>query len=576
LLTTLRKKEIPNASAILDDKRTSVVAVQGLVPPGAKRGDYFDVLVSALPQTQTTSLSGGDLWEVELGIGGVTEPANFVKTRAAARGPIYINPLADNALTVDRDAIVRQGVVLGGGVVTEERPIELALRQPSWTRSRQIADRINMRFPHEKATDVFNTAMPQTDEIIQLSIPERYRYRRDEFLSLVEHTFVQGGLDFEPNKAAELGRELEASPQFAGSIEQAWFTLGRTALPVIREYYSSDKMYIQLTALAAGAKLQDGRTIDWLRPMAKSKDENLRRRAAELLVELPRSLLAVQTLHELLDDDVTAVRIAAYEALARVNDPIIGRVFIIDGKNLKFILDLVPSTKSMIYATHTIAPRIVVFNPMTGFRGNVVGTLMNNHLMVRTAGPHDLATVYYQAPGKLTGETIDVAPTVANIIRLMGHKPTSKNPERGFNLSYSEVVGAIYQLKQQGFIEASMEVRLNGLARVIANAQEKATARPELAEVQPELSNEEYVPPVADSGDESEVVAVEEGTPADGGSVEAGMADGATDFGPDLIEPEPTVIPRDDKVEPLKPMRDNEDSRSSDGGGIDFSGSVVQ
>lgn len=568
LLTELRKRRIANASAILNDKRTSVVAIQGLIPPGALRGTRFDVLVSALPQTQTTSLTGGDLWESELGIGGTVQASTYVKTRAAARGPIYINPMSDNVLNVDRDAVLRQGIVLGGGAATEERRIEIALRQPSWTQSRRIADRINMRFAHENATDVFNTAMPETDEIIKLNIPERFRHRRNEFLGLVAHTFVQSAVDFEPAKAAQLGRELERSPQFASSIEQAWFTLGRTALPTIREYYGHEKMYVRLAALAAGAKLEDGRTVEWLTQLAKSPDVNLRRRAAELLVELPRSLLAVKSLHELLDDEDTTVRIVAYESLARVSDPILGRVAITNGRDLKFVLDLVPSKHSLIYATHSMMPRLVIFNPMAGFRPNVVGSLMGNRLMVRSSGIHDMATVYYQAPHKVTGETIDIAPTIANLVRLMGHKTTSRNPERGLDMSYSEVLGALYQLKQQGFIEADLEIRLNGLARTIAKAQETASVRPEIAEVQPTLSDEEYIPP---ADDQPELLSVPEAALNPGGAMNEGddMVDGAGTSEPDLVEPELLVMP-EAEVEPEPAIRDNSGPEPPSDG-IDFS-----
>src|SRR5689334_13029274 len=51
---------------VLHDKRVAIVQVTGLLPPGVRQGQTFDVYVSCLPNNQTTSLAGGKLWEVEL------------------------------------------------------------------------------------------------------------------------------------------------------------------------------------------------------------------------------------------------------------------------------------------------------------------------------------------------------------------------------------------------------------------------------------------------------------------------------------------------------------------------------
>ena len=49
-------------SRILADKRFALVRVDGYLPPGIRAGEYFDVEVSALPESSTTSLARGDLY----------------------------------------------------------------------------------------------------------------------------------------------------------------------------------------------------------------------------------------------------------------------------------------------------------------------------------------------------------------------------------------------------------------------------------------------------------------------------------------------------------------------------------
>ncbi|MCK4602537.1 MAG: flagellar basal body P-ring protein FlgI, partial [Phycisphaerae bacterium] len=51
---------------VLSDLDTAVVSVHGVVPASAPVGTRFDVSLSALPQTQTTSLDGGVLIPTEM------------------------------------------------------------------------------------------------------------------------------------------------------------------------------------------------------------------------------------------------------------------------------------------------------------------------------------------------------------------------------------------------------------------------------------------------------------------------------------------------------------------------------
>ena len=483
---------IPSAgitpAQMLASRNTAVVAVQGLIPPGATKGSRFDVLMSSLPQTQTTSLEGGRLWTVDLSVGGAGSSTRFGHKLAEASGPAYINPL-DRQTPQERSLqLRRQAVALSGGMATTSRKMELVLNQPSWQRSRLIADRINERFP-KAPSDRRNTAVAVDDSYIRLNVPRRYRERSDELLELITHLFVQRGAGFEQTKAQQLADLLVAEPRYALRITRAWVAMGKTVLPVVRRYYSHDRMEVRLAVLEAGARLEDEKVVEQLIQIAGQSDVDLRQRVGELLVFLPRSLRGARMLYLLLDDRDLDVRLAAYESLAFINDPVINRQ-VIDGPEpdrFKFVLDVVPAKAPLVYVAQRHAPRVVVFGPALGFRSPFLAKLWDNRLMLRSADLSGPVNVFYQRPGQAEGRTFVVPARLSELVYLLAHKPTIRSPLDGLDLSYGQVVGVVHRLCKEGAIPSEIHFQINPIASAIAQAQadESQGARPETGAVTP-------------------------------------------------------------------------------------------
>src|SRR5437762_9445 len=82
------------AEEMLRDPRVAIVRIDGYLPPGARKGDRFDVQVSALEGSNTMSLARGSLWQMELKKNGANTlaPAYEMETPAVATGPIFVNP----------------------------------------------------------------------------------------------------------------------------------------------------------------------------------------------------------------------------------------------------------------------------------------------------------------------------------------------------------------------------------------------------------------------------------------------------------------------------------------------------
>ena len=57
----LKKQEISNINELFSSKTTSLVNLQAVIPPGAKKGEPIDIFVSVPEGCRTTSLRGGKL-----------------------------------------------------------------------------------------------------------------------------------------------------------------------------------------------------------------------------------------------------------------------------------------------------------------------------------------------------------------------------------------------------------------------------------------------------------------------------------------------------------------------------------
>jgi hypothetical protein len=428
-----------------------------------------------------------------LGILGSNRQMKFTKPLAMAEGPVYINPIADWADDKVKLDQRRKAVILSGGVVEEDRRIELVLNQPSYTRAIDIADRINERFP-AAPRDRQPTAQAKSDLIVRINVPSQFRDDPPRLLALISNLFIQRAEGFELAQAQTLGDVLVANPDNASDIALAWQALGQTIRPVLRNYYDHADTAVRLTALEAGAGLGDELTTDHLSELAQHREPAVRQRVAAALVHLPSSLRGNRTLRSLLDDADTTVRIAAYESLVTVGDPLIRRIPIHEdhGERLKFFLDLVPADKPLVYVTQSKMPTLAIFDPDEPFTTPLLARVWDNHLILKCESPDAPATVMYQAPGQIKFQTFHIAPTLANLAFLLAREPNNDlvplasaatqgasggdgggaaasgdaavNRTQGLALSYSQVVNAAYNLCEAGKLPAPIIVQQSPIA----------------------------------------------------------------------------------------------------------------
>src|SRR5690606_36188719 len=94
MINQMLKRGLKRPEALLISERVAIVRADGIVPPGIRVGEHFDVQVSALPQSHTASLAGGRLYQTDLAINGANElsPGNPVEVMARTQGEVFVNP----------------------------------------------------------------------------------------------------------------------------------------------------------------------------------------------------------------------------------------------------------------------------------------------------------------------------------------------------------------------------------------------------------------------------------------------------------------------------------------------------
>lgn len=472
---------------VLASDTTAVVLVEGILPPGAVKGARFDVRVSALPQTQTTSLVGGRLYTTDLSVQG-RFPGRSGLPRASAHGDVFTNPFVEDAGEgrFSGPADPRSGRVLGGGVVQKDTLMALSLRQPSYPRSRMIEQRINGRFPQDPQ-DPQPMAVAKSDELIQINVLDRFRDDPQRMLELVSSLFVNPTEKFNRLKANELIDILDQpdNQQHAAKVALAWEAMGPIVLPILRPAYEHENPVVRFAALEAGARLGDRHAAEPLRTLAVTGDTGERDRATALLGlllrENPDDTTILRTLREQLEDEDAFVRFAAFDALTRIDDvTTVTRRF-----GDRFELAMVRSSQPMIYVTRRDASRIVVFNQMLGFETPLLFTHDDNRLMIRLkpqAPEGERLAVRYRPLGESRGRTYNIPATVGNLVYLLANQPTRRNPSPGFGLRYSRIVAILQAMTEAGHIDAPFVLQPTDLIQRLASRRQgggPALGRPE-------------------------------------------------------------------------------------------------
>ncbi|MEO0482332.1 MAG: flagellar basal body P-ring protein FlgI [Planctomycetota bacterium] len=511
---------------LLRDPNTAVVLVQAVVPPGAPQGMTFDVYVRAL---NATSIEGGRLWTTELRIGPPAVFGGYQTIQLAeARGEIFVNPFVEPGVETRGTAAV-VGRVLDGGVIVDPLEMLISLDTPSHARARSVTAAINSRFP-ESTGDRGPIARGRDDESVALRMPAAYRERPVDFLKLVEHLHINAS--FPSELARRYAAALREQPELAEELSWALQAVGEPSVPFLRDLYDAPEIAPRLAALDAGVRLGDARATRYLMSIAGDRESAVRGEAIRLLGEARGGPEIDLALKDLLGESELTVRVPAYEALAaRAERATMGRLVraasqdprtrranitlaevrarvraeLRGSENLqgisrravegKFVMDVVPYGPPMIYVTQQGLPRIVLFGSNLQLtRGAFVDAWSDRLMLDSESSAADEVRLFYRdyRTGRATTQTLP--PQVDTLVRYLAHNPTPERPTAGprlgpgLSLTYSEVVGALYAIYEDGGVNASFATERDRLLADLLDA-----GRAQFVEDRPESADDEEI-----------------------------------------------------------------------------------
>lgn len=466
----------------------AVVIVEAQVPPGAPEGATFDVSVRTIPGSSVTSLEGGTLWSTDLRLGPATTFGGY-KTRriAVARGPIFINPFTEAGSPDDTGVSRTVGRVLGGAEVNDPLKLELVLDSDSHARARSVVAAVNGRFPRAPG-ELGQTARGRGAEragasndesgarqSVAISVPREYRERASEFLQLLRYTRV------DPSYPEEFARRyveaLKVTPGMSEELGWCLKALGKSALPFLAPLYDYPEMLPRMTALDAGAFLGDARTGPHLIQMARTGTPAIKTRAIRLMSKLQSNPQINLAMREFVNAPELDVRIAAWEGLSNLGDPaVLAQEVGSDTLQPKFTLETVAAREPMVYVTQQGKPKIVVFGDRGGKQGDSAGlrvskpilvSAWSDRFMLAADSPEAELRVRYMSMRSSGSTPVQGKPPedLTGFIEFLAHRPTPEDPAPGLDMTFSEVVGVVYEMTRQ-----------KGLAAVFATEQDRLRA----------------------------------------------------------------------------------------------------
>lgn len=446
--------------AVLNDPQFAIVRVDGYLAPGARKGQTFDIFVSALPESRTTSLAHGELYETDLAVGGAEVGGANINRVAIGAGPIFVNPaytLAGNEISKQGKTSLRYGVVMDGGIVSVDRAIGLRIREPEKSLSEHIADRINDRF--QGVGDMMShggrnwgqniVAVAQDEGRVNFYVPARYRGDWEHFSGVVMHLYMRGDPAFALLKGRELAAEAVKPDAPLQDITYAWEALGPVALPTILPLMSDTHPDVAFAAARAAAFLDDPSSLTALMQIAQDPRSSFQVSAVNTLAALPPTEQINEMLRQLLNMPNAQVRIAAYQALAHNKDPYIFTRVIKD----RFVLDIVPCEgPTMIYASRTGIPRIAIIGQRVNISTPIMFSALDGRLTIASVPKSNDLSIYYRgAVLTNSGQTVS-EPELAELIARLGGEGLQQDNARPLDFSYAEILAVLQDLADKRYL----------------------------------------------------------------------------------------------------------------------------
>ncbi len=423
---------------LISSQDTAVVRLEAVMQTTWSKARHFDVRVTALPGTQTTSLEHGWLYRAELKARGTFGMAT--KVLADVEGPVFIDKI--NAGAAEK----KVGYVLAGGQVLDEHKISLEMQAQNHRLTSRVRNRLNERFGH-------GTARAASSTRIELTVPAKYKGREQRFIGIVRATYLDQTPEITNERVMAFVREL-AVAQDKQASEIALEAIGNEAVAKLTVLLSSSDEQVRFSAARCMLRLGGQRGLDVLSRMANDTDSAYRVQALQAIADAAGRAEAAGIARRLLVDPDFEVRFAAYEQLRELGDVGVTRRLI--GRNF-FLEQVAQGKEKVVFASRSGQPRIVLFGAPIVCRDGVFVQSADGDIIVSAPAGQGYVLLIRKHPRR-PGATVQLRSSfdLADVIRTLCDEPLGKDEEapRGLGVSYAEVMALLKQMCDRQAIQA--------------------------------------------------------------------------------------------------------------------------
>lgn len=435
ILTQLPERKV-NVEKLINNPDTAVVLVEGILPTIASKNQYFDVRVTALRGTQTTSLENGRLFGAELKTAG----SFGIATRVIAdvKGPVFIDKIGSSATSK------RVGYILAGGRVLNEYKASLVLHEPDFRIASSIRNRLIERFG-------VGTAKAVLPGQIELTVPAEYKERKQRFISIVKAMYLAEGPEITRERIKTFVRRLAGS-QDKEQSEIALETIGNESLGRLGFLLNVSNEQVRLRAARCMLNLGSDEGLGTLREIALDRGSAYRVEALEAITTAARSDDAAAISRRLLRDDDFYIRLAAYEQLRKLDDAAIARAFI--GRNF-YLEQIEQAEHEAIFVSRSGQPRVVLFGTPIRCRGNIFVQSADGNITINAPAGQRYVSIMRKVPTR-PGAIVQLTSSfeLADIIRTLCEEPRTEQGRGGLGVSYAEMMAILKRMCDKGAVKA--------------------------------------------------------------------------------------------------------------------------
>lgn len=440
LLNEMQTREVDKPNSVLASSSTALVRVRALIPPGARKGDHFDLYVEVPRETDTTSIEGGWLMASRMReYAVVNNRVGEGHLLAIGQGDV----LTDALLESGEDEVRKlRGRVLGGGVVTKTRGFGLVIRDEftSVKTSSRIGDAINKRFNVYHRGSKQGVANPKRDNYIELLVHPRYVENEVRYIRVIQNIAVRESPRMRSARLGEL-RLAMADPSAAALAALQLEAIGEDGIPTLRDALDSTDMEIRFYAAEALAYQDVPDAVDVL-DAAIRREPAFRWRALTALGAMD-DVASHESLIDLLHVDSAETRYGAFRILRRrtPDDPMIEGSVVNDNFSLHKVSTLGPP---LIHVSRIQRPEIVFFGTDHELARPVV-LFAGSEIVVRD-NQADGVTVSRLSAGD-EDASVDCSRQVIDIVRGIAE----------LDGTYADVVQALTEARRTGSLKSRLE-----------------------------------------------------------------------------------------------------------------------